>query len=737
MLKPQLAPPKRGAALPVAIAIVFAAAGNAAENPTGKGSNDVLIDQIVVVANKAQRHRREIAANVTVLTRDDVNADLSLSLADSLRYTPGIDHEASGTRFGTEGVNIRGIGGNRVALLIDGIPLGDQFQIGNFSNATRDFIDSGLIQRAEVLHGPASALYGSAAIGGVLAVATPDPMDIAGTTGRGAALSTAWRGADNSRHGTGLFAIGNAGRGLLLAGSLRDGAATDSAALSEPVDRRVFQRRTALVKFVADDASGRSWRAGLVHQDAVVDTDLTSMLGSGRFATTTSLEGDDDHRLDLLYAELGFGEPGTLVDAGTLRAYYGVSKVDQYTRDERAVATRPVSIDRRFWYEQRFGGVELNLQKDLQTDRLAHRLVAGLEFRRTGTEEFRDGTETGLNDGVSSKTILGENFPLRDFPLTATDEWGAYLEDTLSFGDWSLIVALRADRYELSPRPDPIFTDDNPEVTPVSLTESALSPKVGIVRRLNDSTDVYVQYAHGFRAPPFEDANIGLDVPLFNVRAIPNPDLRSETSQGFDAGLRWTGTGSQAHVGIFHTRYQDFIETKVRLGPDPVSGRILFQSQNLSQASIEGIEAGARTKLAGRLQSFAVDGSFYAARGENQDTNEALNSVGPAQAVLGISWLKPDGRRQVRLKGTFTKRWSERDETAGELFEPQGHALIDVLITQEVGERAVLRAGLMNLTDRKYWHWSGVRGLAPNDPVLPSLAQPGRSLTVTIEMNWQ
>jgi hemoglobin/transferrin/lactoferrin receptor protein len=690
-----------------------------------------------VVANKAQRYRREIAANVTVLTRDEVNADLSLSLADSLRYTPGIDYEASGTRFGAEGINIRGIGGNRVAMLIDGIPLGDQFQVGNFSNATRDFIDSGLIQRAEVLHGPASALYGSAAIGGVLAVATPDPLDIAGTTGRGAALTTAWRGADNSRHGTGLFTIGDAGRGLLLAGSFRDGATVDSAALSDPIDRRDFQRRTALVKFVADDASGRSWRAGLIHQDAIVESDLTSMLGSGRFATTTALKGDDHHRLDLLYAELGFGEPGTLVDAGTLRGYYGVSRVDQHTTDERAVAARPVSIDRRFWYEQRFRGVELNLQKDLQSDRVTHRLVAGLEYRRTGTEELRDGTETGLSDGVSSKTILGEIFPLRDFPVTATDEWGAYLEDTLSFGDWSLILALRADRYELSPRPDTIFNEDNPALTPVSLTESDLSPKVGIVRRLNDSTDIYVQYAHGFRAPPFEDANIGLDVPLFNIRAIPNPDLRSETSQGFDAGLRWTGAESQAHVGIFHTRYRDFIETKVRLGPDPVSGRILFQSQNLSQASIEGIEAGARTQLAGRLRSFAVDGSFYAARGENRETNEALNSVGPAQAVLGFSWMQPDGRRQVRLKGTFTNRWTKLDETAGELFKPRGHALFDVLISQEVGEHAILRAGLLNLTDRKYWYWSGVRGLAPGDPLLPSLAQPGRSLTVAIEMNWQ
>ena len=127
------------------------------------------IEQIVVVAHKTERSIRDVAANVTILARQDLGLELATSIADALRYTPGIDYEGAGTRFGTEGINIRGIGGNRVAMLIDGVPLSDQFDVGSFSNATRDFVNAGFIQRAEVLHGPASALYGSAAIGGVIA----------------------------------------------------------------------------------------------------------------------------------------------------------------------------------------------------------------------------------------------------------------------------------------------------------------------------------------------------------------------------------------------------------------------------------------------------------------------------------------------------------------------------------------------------------------------------------------
>ena len=128
---------------------------------------DLPIEQIVVVAHKDQRSVREIAANVTVLSRADLDNQLATSINDVFRYVPGVDYEAAGNRFGTEGINIRGIGGNRVAIVVDGVPLSDHFDVGSFSNATRDFIDAGLIQNIEVLHGPASALYGSSAIGGV------------------------------------------------------------------------------------------------------------------------------------------------------------------------------------------------------------------------------------------------------------------------------------------------------------------------------------------------------------------------------------------------------------------------------------------------------------------------------------------------------------------------------------------------------------------------------------------
>ncbi len=697
---------------------------------------DAPFDQVIVVANKDERSLREIAANVTVLSRSDLNAELATAMGDVFRYVPGIDYEAAGTRFGTEGINIRGIGGNRVAMLVDGVPLADQFDTGNFSNATRDFIDAGLIQDIEVLHGPASALYGSSAIGGVVSVRTPDPSDIVRRGELGGDFLGTWRGADSSAHGQGLVALGDNSLGLLAGYSWRDGEQIDSSAAPDNLDRRNYNRETALLKFITDNRFGNTFRINVMRQESHTLSDLNSMLGAGRYRSTTALEGDDLQKLDVVNFTYEFGSPDGPVDAGIVRTYWERSETRQVTLDERGGARTPVSIDRYFAYDQEIRGLELNLWKSFTGELLSHRVGLGVEYRDRSTHEFRDGLSTNLATGAQTNVLLGEVFPLRDFPISDTTETGAFIEDTISIGErWTVIASLRADRYELSPEPDAMYLADYPDYEMVSLDESDVSPKLGVIYSVAPSVDVYLQYSRGFRAPPYSDANVSLDLPFFMYRAVPNPDLTSESSVGFDIGLRWQGTRAAARIAAFRTDYDDFIETKVNVGVDAVSGYTEFQSLNIDDTTIQGIEAGWDLHWGVRDQ-FAVDGSAYYARGENKVTTLPLNSVGPAQAVVGFSWHSADETRQLRLKGRFTDAHDRVDESSGELFQPAGHAVFDLYLTQKLGNNAVVRAGLHNLTDRTYWNWSDVRGLAPGDPILPYLAQAGRSASVSVNVVW-
>ncbi|MBT8079099.1 MAG: TonB-dependent receptor [Gammaproteobacteria bacterium] len=695
------------------------------------------MDEIVVVAHKDERSVRDIAANVTVISRAEIDDMLVTTAAELFQYAPGIDNESGGTRFGTEGFSIRGIGGNRVGLLVDGVPLNDQFDVGSFSNATRDFVGTGLIQRVEVLHGPGSALYGSSAIGGVIAARTPDPSDLLTDDAFASNVLATWRGSDQSVTGTGMLAFGRPGNGFLLGGSYGDGQQADSAAVADEIDLRNFETRSILAKYVVDDPLGNTLRVGLIHQASSVATDLRSMLGSGRYRSTTALRGDDRFDFDLVNVSYAFGGDESWLDNGVVRAYWETADVEQYTLDERGLARRPVSIDREFSFEQEIRGAELNLQKKLQTAGIEQRLGFGIEYRQRETVEFRDGLETDLATGASSKTLLGEVFPLRDFPISLSREWGAYVEDVVDLGDWTVIAAVRADRYELTPQSDAMYREDYPFAEPVALTDADVSPKLGIVYRITDAAEMFVQYAHGFRAPPYEDANIGLEIPVFNYRAIPNPDLGSERSDGIDVGLRWTGERWRASATLFRTRYADFIESRVRLGTDPASGRTLFQAQNLSEAVIDGFEASFGIDLDGALRNFSLDAAVYRASGENRDNGQALNSVGPGQAVAALLWRAPDGKRQLRLQATLTEAWDDRDESAGVLFKPPGHAVVDLYFAQSIGRNAALRFGLLNLADKAYWHWADVRGLSPDDPLIPHLARAGRSASLSINMSWQ
>lgn len=693
------------------------------------------IDQIVVVAHKDERSIREIAATVTVVSRADLNNELATAMGDVFRYVPGVDYEAAGTRFGTEGINIRGIGGNRVAILVDGVPLSDQFDTGSFSNATRDFIDTGFVQNIEVLHGPASALYGSAAIGGVVAVRTPDPVDIIRREKSGADFLGTWRGADSSQHGQAMFALGDESLGVMAGFSWRDGGELDSAASTDGVDTKDYQRQTAMIKLVADDRWGRTWRASVIHQNSDAISDLNSMLGAGRYRSTTALEGDDAYEMDVISLAYEFGSPESWVDAGVVRAFYEVASIEQLTLDERAAARTPVSIDRFFSYDQEIRGIELNFWKNISGETFSHRLGFGLEYRDRITEEYRDGLSTDLATGVQTNVLLGEVFPLRDFPISNTRETAIFVEDTISFGDWKVIAAIRADEFDLSPDVDAMYLADYPDYETVSLRESDLSPKLGVIYNVTAGIDLYAQYSHGFRAPPYSDANISLEIPFFGYRAIPNPDLKSESSDGFDVGIRWQGARSSARLSAFRTDYDDFIESKINLGIDPVTGFTMFQSQNIRATRIEGIEAGWDTRF-GSNEAFGFDGSAYYARGDNEESGQPLNSVGPAQSVLGLSWFSLDDSRQIRLKGTFTDAFDRRDESRGEVFKPAGHAVFDLFVTQRLGNRAIVRAGLHNITDRTYWNWSDVRGVNPADPILPFLAQAGRSASLSLNVVW-
>lgn len=114
-----------------------------------------------------------VAASVTVADTSALDALVVRDLADLTRYEPGLTLRHDATRFGSGDFAIRGIGGNRVLVEVDGVPAAPGFAVGNFADAGRAYLDLDLVKRVEVLKGPASSLYGSEALGGVVSLQSP------------------------------------------------------------------------------------------------------------------------------------------------------------------------------------------------------------------------------------------------------------------------------------------------------------------------------------------------------------------------------------------------------------------------------------------------------------------------------------------------------------------------------------------------------------------------------------
>ena len=274
-----------------------------------------------------------------------------------------------------------------------------------------------------------------------------------------------------------------------------------------------------------------------------------------------------------------------------------------------------------------------------------------------------------------------------------------------------------------------------------SVTEKDFTPRVALLFHGLENWVFYTQYARGFRAPPFEDANIGLDIPLFGFRAIPNPELKSETSDGFELGARRVASGSRFSLALFHTDYDDFIETRALIGVDEATGDLIFQSRNIGRARIYGLDVRYDQDLGAwndALQGWSFRAAAYWAEGENRDSRQALNSIAPPQAVLGVAWQSADGRVDAGINTTLTAAKHEKDidQTDGARFRTPGWAVIDLTAGWHPNDRLELRAGVFNLGDETYWRWLDVANRAADDPMIGLLARPGRSCSVTARFSY-
>ncbi|MGL6291441.1 MAG: TonB-dependent hemoglobin/transferrin/lactoferrin family receptor [Silanimonas sp.] len=702
------------------------------------------LDAVIVVATRSDSAIADAPATVDVVPRLEIERTQAQDLRELFRYEPAVVITGGYGRFGLGDVRIRGLGGNRVQLQVDGVNVADAFSIGSFANADRDAVDVSILKQAEVLRGPASALYGSDALGGTVRFVTLDPVDVLGREdGFAGRVRVGAASVDDSVRLGATLAGRRGDWSWLLHAQAREGHEAETfgtvtapdamRTASNPSDQ---QQRALLAKLLYDLGDGDRLRLTLDAGETEATTSVLSARADtvvfGQRIRVLSLDADDRKTRARLSLDGMHALASAAADTLRWQLHRQDSTTEQLTFESRASiiansAVNPTRRERLFDFFQREDGLELTAEKAFGDAGLLY----GLQLTDTDIRQKRDGRSVNLTTGAVSSTIFPDVFPVRDFPVSRTREWGLFAQADLPLlnGDLRLVPALRYDDYRLDPSLDAIFAGDNPGFVPVGLDAQHWSPKLGLIWSFSPGVSLYANAAAGFRAPPYDDANLGFTNVASGYAALPNPDLKPETSRGVDVGLRGDHGALQWTLTAHASRYRDFIESRRNVGIDPSTGLLLFQSVNLSRVDTWGAEASARLAL----DDLGWNGGFvrFAAsrtRGVDRTADAWLASIDPLRAVLGVGWRNDAGG--VELVATAAAR--QDDLSSATAFVAPGHALLDLIADWEFSSAWRVEAALFNLADRRVWDTADTAGVPASSTLLDRYTRPGRNARVTV-----
>ena len=707
-------------------------------------------ETVTVVGTRTERSFPEVAATVSVTTAEDIERRVARNIADLVRFEPGVT-VAGGGRFGLDGFSIRGIGGNRVLTLVDGVRVPDEFSFGPFLSARRDFVDVDSLSRAEIARGPISALYGSDALGGVVAFTTKGPADYLGDDRRRhLEVKAGHSGADDSLVGAVTAAAGGGRVAGLLHYTERRGHERDNggdvAGTGPGRERPDLQTiDIANLSAKATFAPGDAHRLTLGVDDYrnAIDTRILSDYGLSVFGTTVdrrdARDTRDRRRWSLAYR---FGGGGALADSLRLVAYGQRSQTRQSTLEARTTRTGAAQTRTRdSEYEQKIRGAYAQFGKAFEFGGSRHFLTYGADYYETDNVSLRNGATFGAN-GAPAREFYP--YPTRDFPPTKVVQAGALVQDEIALFDGRLLLSpgVRFDRFDADAAPDAVYFGGNPgSPPPEDYADSEVTAKVGAVWAAGRGISVFARYSEGFRAPPYDDVNVGFTNFLGGYKTISNSNLSSERSQGVEGGVRWLGDAGQLRLSAFRNSYDDFIESFAAApaflasrGIDPRDGLLTFQSINRAKVRIDGAEFSALLDVArwrAGLPDVMLRAAIAWARGEDQDLGVPLNSIEPVTAVLGLGYEAPSGRWGTELLWTVVagKSASDIDLDAGRM-PTSGYGIVDLLGHFRPSERIRLHVGLFNLGNRTYLRWADTAGIGADAP--GRFTQPGFHAGVTL-----
>ncbi|WP_391488521.1 TonB-dependent hemoglobin/transferrin/lactoferrin family receptor [Leclercia tamurae] len=623
------------------------------------GAAVAATDDMTVTATGNARSAFEAPMMVIVIDATDPENQTASSAADLLRHVPGLTLDGTGRTNGQD-VNLRGYDRRGVLVLVDGVRQGTD--TGHLNST---FLDPALIKRIEIVRGPSALLYGSGAMGGVIAYDTADAKDLlqAGQTSSYRVFGTAATGDHSLGMGASAFGRTDTLDGLVAWSSRDRGDIRQGGGGTAPNDESI---NNMLAK--------GSWQMDQAQ----------SLSGSLRYYNNAAQEPKNPQTIEADDSSNPMTDRSTIQRDVQLGYHLAPAGNDWLNADARLywsearINAQNIDGSGEFRQQTTKGGKVENRTRLFADSFASHLLTYGGEYYRQ--EQEPSGATTGFPDASIdfSSGWIQDEITLRDLPIT-------------------LLGGTRYDNYRGS-------SDGYDDVD-----ADKWSSRAGITVSPADWLMLFGSYAQAFRAPTmgemYNDAKHFSIGRFYTNYWVPNPNLHPETNetQEYGFGLRFddlllANDALEFKASYFDTHAKDYISTTVDFAAATT------MSYNVPNAKIWGWDLMAKYSAS----LFNLDLAYNRTRGKDSDTGEYISSISPdtvsskldvplAQSGFSVGWIGTFADRSTHVSSSYSHQ--------------PGYAVNDFYVSYQ-GQQALKGVTttlvLGNAFDKEYWSPQGI-----------------------------
>ncbi|RUL97482.1 TonB-dependent hemoglobin/transferrin/lactoferrin family receptor [Rhizobium chutanense] len=716
-----------------------------ATTPLAIAEGSTVLQKIVVKGKRVAPGSVADTPLATEITKKQLEEKQVTNYADiGRRVDAGVNYSRADAGF-----NLRGLSGPRILTTIDGIPIpyiSNSARQGAFApanaNGGGDTFDFDSLSSLDIVRGADSSKGGSGMLGGAVVLNTLEPDDLI-SEGRdwGAIVKSTYDSQDRSISGSAAAAKKIGGTSILFQGGYRKGHERDNmgendsyGALRTEANPADFDQNNLLFKLRQELEGGH--RIGLTAERFRWDlkTDLRQLQGgaSPRNFMIDNYDGRELRDRDRVSLDYDY-------EAQSSDAFFSSARATLYWLDlkkeagSRGRTTANVAYGRNNEIENETWGFSGTATKDFEYSGLSHSVRVGLDAGVSSWSQYSWAlcptatTCPALNNQAEVPNVDSQNLALT-------------FEDKIEIGNtgFTLTPGVRFDWFNYDPSTGGGFADNTGLTRFGDLrdrTEGGMSPKILATYDLTPDVQLYAQLAVGFRAPTVDELYSRFYNPTGRYAQLGNPDLEPEIGRGVEVGANFDTGDFTGRVAVFHTRYQNFIET---VTTRDATGFTEFNYTNVSSAVISGIEASAAKTFDNGINLHA---SLAYAYGRNEDTTQRLRSVAPFKAIVGGGWSNESfgfDLSSTLSAGMLTDHLNTVGSTADTTFDAPGYAIVDLTGWWTPQQLPGLRvqAGVYNIFDQEYFNALAVRDVNLSSATASQprdwYSEPGRTFKVSL-----